>query len=80
MFLPTGVGALIAIFVYLAWDSYYTRALKAGKGWAQVEEYRRLPLACLGGPLFAISEFWLVSSPSFLCPSRRNEELMSWRI
>jgi hypothetical protein len=25
------------------------------------EEYRRLPLACIGGPLFAISEFWLVS-------------------
>lgn len=27
--------------------------------WSQVEEYVRLPIACLGAPLFAISLFWL---------------------
>ena len=27
----------------------------------ETQEYRRLPLACAGGPLLAISQFWLVS-------------------
>ena len=34
------------------------------KVWAQKEEYRRLPLACVGGPLYAISPFWLVKFTS----------------
>ncbi|KAH8689802.1 putative MFS transporter [Talaromyces proteolyticus] len=59
MFLGTGVGAVLAIFIFLAWERYHSRAVQQGRAWAQREEYRRLPLACLGGPLFAISEFWL---------------------
>jgi MFS family permease len=59
MFLGTGLGGVVAIFIFLAWERYHTRAEQQGRAWALREEYRRLPLACLGGPLFAISEFWL---------------------
>jgi hypothetical protein len=59
MFIPTGIGAVLAIFIFLAWDAFHSRAAQQGKAWALKEEYRRLPLACLGGPLFAASEFWL---------------------
>ncbi|KAI1192533.1 major facilitator superfamily protein [Nemania serpens] len=59
MFIPTGVGAVFAIFIFVAWDRYHKRSVEKGRPWALKEEYRRLPLACLGGPLFALSEFWL---------------------
>lgn len=59
MFIPTGIGAVIAIGIFVAWDRFHRKSVKEGKAWALQEEYRRLPLACLGGPLFAISEFWL---------------------
>ena len=35
------------------------RAKQRGARWTYIEEYRRLPLACLGGPLYVISLFWL---------------------
>jgi hypothetical protein len=60
MFIPIGVGAVLAIPIFLKWDSYHKKAQQSNKAWAQQEEFRRLPLACIGGPLFAISEFWLV--------------------
>lgn len=59
MWIPVGIGALIAIAIFAAWDRYYESSAKMGKPWALSEEYRRLPLACLGGPLFALSQFWL---------------------
>ncbi|TWU70645.1 hypothetical protein ED733_000791 [Metarhizium rileyi] len=59
MFIPTGIGAVLAIGVFVAWDRFHSRSIQRGKRWAQQEEYRRLPLACIGGPLFALSEFWL---------------------
>jgi hypothetical protein len=59
MFIPIGVGAVLAIVIFAAWDNFYKRSVEQGKAWALKEEYRRLPLACLGGPLFAVSEFWL---------------------
>ncbi len=59
MFIPTGIGAVIAIFIFLAWDRFHRNSAAAGRPWALQEEYRRLPLACLGGPFFALSEFWL---------------------
>jgi MFS family permease len=59
MWIPVGVGAIIAIAVFSAWDRYYNSSASLGKPWTLQEEYRRLPLACLGGPLFAISQFWL---------------------
>jgi MFS family permease len=59
MFIPTGIGALFAIAIFVAWDAFHKRSVEQQKPWALKEEYRRLPLACLGGPLFALSEFWL---------------------
>lgn len=31
----------------------------AGKEWTKKEESKRLPLACIGGPLYVLSLFWL---------------------
>ncbi|KAI1177946.1 major facilitator superfamily protein [Nemania sp. FL0916] len=59
MFIPTGIGAVLAIVIFVAWDRFHKKSAEQGKTWALKEEYRRLPLACLGGPLFALSEFWL---------------------
>ncbi|KAG9629286.1 MFS general substrate transporter, partial [Aureobasidium melanogenum] len=60
-FLPIGVGALLACGLYLYWDRILERAKARDSpaAWSQSEEYRRLPLACLGGPLFMLSCFWL---------------------
>lgn len=35
------------------------KAQKQNAPWSSIEEYRRLPLACLGGPLIVVSLFWL---------------------
>ncbi|KAJ5604111.1 major facilitator superfamily domain-containing protein, partial [Penicillium hordei] len=61
-FIPIGIGALLSFIVYLAYDSFYQRAQSQAKTWVSIEEYRRLPLACLGGPLYTISLFWLAWS------------------
>ncbi|KAJ5104955.1 hypothetical protein NUU61_002302 [Penicillium alfredii] len=59
MFLPIGLGVVLACFVFVWWDCYLARAKSRGANWAFIEEYRRLPLACLGGPLYVISLFWV---------------------
>lgn len=58
-YLSVGVGAFIAFPVFWNWDSVLERARLRGAAWVEREEYRRLPLACLGGPLFVISLFWM---------------------
>ncbi|KAL2035328.1 hypothetical protein VTO58DRAFT_101245 [Aureobasidium pullulans] len=60
-FLPIGVGALLACGLYLYWDRVLERAKARDPpaAWSQSEEYRRLPLACIGGPLLMLSCFWL---------------------
>lgn len=58
-FLTMGVGALFTLPIFFGWDSYLRRAQEKDRPWTRREEYRRLPLACLGGPLFVISLFWL---------------------
>ena len=58
-FLPIGIGALFACAVYLWWDHYLRISKVRGKSWAQSEEFRRLPLACMGGPSFAGAMFWM---------------------
>lgn len=63
-FLPVILGLVIALGIFLWWDSFLERAKKANAHWASIEEYRRLPLACLGGPLYVISLFWLGWSSS----------------
>ncbi|KAJ5780041.1 Major facilitator superfamily domain general substrate transporter [Penicillium paradoxum] len=59
MFLPIGIGAVLACFVFLWYDGYLARAKARNASWTFIEEYRRLPLACIGGPLYVISLFWV---------------------
>lgn len=58
-YLPIFGGACIALAIFWIWDSVLARARARDAAWIRREEYRRLPLACLGGPLFVISLFWL---------------------
>lgn len=71
-FLSIGLGAFGGLLVFYGWDAYLKRATEEGRPWTPREEYRRLPLACMGGPLFAVSLFWLGWSSkadvSFLVP------------
>ncbi|CAF9925996.1 MAG: hypothetical protein ALECFALPRED_003270 [Alectoria fallacina] len=62
-FIPMPIGACLDIIIVLWWDRYLDRAKARNALWASNEEYRRMPLACIGGPLCALSLFWLV------CPS-----------
>ena len=48
-FIPILVGVLIALFIFLYWDGVLQRARQRDAHWTFIEEYRRLPLACLGG-------------------------------
>lgn len=59
MFLPMMAGSISAIGVFLWYDAFLRKAQRQNKPWTQKEESRRLPLACLGGPLYVISLFWL---------------------
>lgn len=58
-YLPVGVGALLAVPIFFGYDHIVLNAKARGTPWSKIEEYRRVPLACLGGPLFAMSLFWL---------------------
>ncbi|KAL9620883.1 MAG: hypothetical protein Q9160_004665 [Pyrenula sp. 1 TL-2023] len=58
-FLPIGVGASICAVIFLWYDDFLAKAQKRKAAWASIEEYRRLPLATVGGPLYVISLFWL---------------------
>jgi multidrug resistance protein len=58
-FLPIGVGAVSCTFIFIWYDSYLAKAQKRNAPWAAIEEYRRLPLACIGGPLYVIGLFWI---------------------
>ncbi|KAF4982496.1 hypothetical protein FZEAL_1889 [Fusarium zealandicum] len=58
-YLPIFGGAVLTLPIFWTWDDILARALARDDSWVRREEYRRLPLACLGGPLFVISLFWL---------------------
>ncbi|KAK4504643.1 hypothetical protein PRZ48_002604 [Zasmidium cellare] len=60
-FIPIGVGAFLSGGIYLFWEHHLDKARSKSPppAWSQKEEYVRLPVACLGAPLFAISLFWL---------------------
>ncbi|CAG8928781.1 unnamed protein product [Penicillium salamii] len=58
-FLPILPGSVLAFLVFFLYSSHHSKALKAGLAWAQSEEYRRLPLACIGAPTIPIALFWL---------------------
>lgn len=52
------------MFIFLGYDWYRYRAKARNADWAMIEEFQRLPLACLGGPLYVLSLFWLGWSAS----------------
>ncbi|KAH8698912.1 putative polyamine transporter [Talaromyces proteolyticus] len=58
-YLPIAVGCFLACGIFIWYDGYLARAKARGAAWAQNEDYRRLPLACIGGPLYVVSLFWL---------------------
>jgi hypothetical protein len=58
-FLPIGAGAVLSLPIFWAYDDILLRAQAKSSSWTKREEFRRLPLACLGGPLFVVSLFWL---------------------
>jgi MFS family permease len=72
MYLPIGLGGILSFPIFIFWDNYLAAAVARGEPWTKREEYRRLPLACVGGPSFVISLFWLGftsrSSISYLAP------------
>lgn len=59
MFLPIGGGSVLAVILFLWYDGFLRNAQKQNKAWTRKEEARRLPLACLGGPLYVVSLLWL---------------------
>ncbi|KAK0389946.1 hypothetical protein NLU13_3519 [Sarocladium strictum] len=71
-YLPIVGGAVISMPIFWYWDNIVANAKVRGATWVQREEYRRLPLACIGGPCFVISLFWLGfsarASVSFIAP------------
>ncbi|KHN98269.1 fluconazole resistance protein (FLU1) [Metarhizium album ARSEF 1941] len=67
-YLLIGAGGLISLPVFWYWDVALMRAQERGSWWSKREESRRLPLACLGGPLFVISLFWLGFSAKMTTP------------
>jgi hypothetical protein len=51
-------GSVLALVIFLWYSAYHSSAMKAGAPWAAKIEYRRLPLACAGGPmLVTVSKF-----------------------
>ncbi|CAD0111480.1 unnamed protein product, partial [Aureobasidium uvarum] len=66
-FLPIGVGTILSMPLCMAYDVFRENCKRRGRQWATREEYRRLPLACIGGVLLVASLFWLgwTSSRSF---------------
>ena len=58
-YLPIGAGAVLTMPIFWCWDAVLARARARRAPWVQREEYRRVPLACLGGPLFVASLLWL---------------------
>lgn len=58
-FVPIGVGAFGAGFIYLAYDRILANAQARDSPWSRSEEMRRLPLACVGGPFIVAGMFWM---------------------
>ncbi|KAI1269782.1 major facilitator superfamily transporter [Xylariaceae sp. FL1019] len=73
LFLPIGLGSLIALAIFFAWDNYLRKSISEGRPWTKKEEHLRVPLATLGGPIFVASLFWLGFSAKlsvhFIVPS-----------
>ena len=58
-FLPIIAGSFAACGIFIRYDHILERAKKRHAPWSELEEYRRLPLACVAGPMCVLSLFWL---------------------
>ncbi|KAL9949898.1 hypothetical protein D7B24_006119 [Verticillium nonalfalfae] len=58
-FLPVLGGSAVALAIFMWFSAYHAAALRRGASWTRQDEYRRLPLACIGGPALSLSLFWL---------------------
>ncbi|KAF2103842.1 MFS general substrate transporter [Rhizodiscina lignyota] len=58
-FLAIGVGAMGSGLSYLLYDKILANARARDAPWSRSEEFRRLPLACAGGPFIVLSCFWI---------------------
>ncbi|KAK3387557.1 major facilitator superfamily transporter [Podospora didyma] len=58
-YLVIGAGCLLSLPIFLTYDAILRNAQERDAPWTRREESRRLPLACIGGPMFVISLFWL---------------------
>ncbi|EFZ02209.1 MFS transporter [Metarhizium robertsii] len=67
-YLLIGAGGMVSLPVFWYWDVALVKAQVRGSWWSKREESRRLPLACMGGPLFVISLFWLGFSAKISIP------------
>ncbi|KAI9846384.1 MAG: hypothetical protein M1838_001287 [Thelocarpon superellum] len=56
---PVVVGGFAGCGLVVLYDNILARARRSNLPWAMVEDYRRLPLACVGCPLLVISLLWL---------------------
>ncbi|KAI0972926.1 major facilitator superfamily transporter [Xylaria arbuscula] len=59
LFLPIFGGVIIALGTFFAWDRFLHRAQERNRPWTKKEEFNRVPLAAIGGPIYAVSLFWL---------------------
>ncbi|KAI0023748.1 major facilitator superfamily domain-containing protein [Xylariomycetidae sp. FL0641] len=59
LLLPVAGGSFSGFLLFFVYDHVLHRAKELRKPWAMNEEYRRLPIACLGGPLCVVGLFWL---------------------
>ena len=62
--LAVGIGAILAVAIFFLYDLIVRRAQSHNKPWIRHQENRRLPLACLGGIIYAASIFWLAWTSS----------------
>ena len=58
-YLPFGIGTIFGVLVFFQYDKYLLGAQSQGAEWSFKAEYRRLPLACIGGPFWTVSLFWI---------------------
>lgn len=56
-YLLIGAGGMLSLPVFWYWDIALVKAQLRASSWSKREESRRLPLACMGGPLFVVSLF-----------------------
>ncbi|KAF4541980.1 uncharacterized protein LTHEOB_8134 [Lasiodiplodia theobromae] len=58
-FLPVAGGCVAALGIFFWYEARYAKFKSTEALWTFDDEYRRLPLACIGGPGVVVALFWL---------------------